>query len=146
MVGVDRPDAAVAEQVVAREQQLAEPERKLAAGVARRVPDFKFQLADADLVAVFHQLFDLHGRHLEVNILGGDLGEGHQLVARFQRLGRKRVAGDRRFENLLRLGETLDVVHIGMRGDQRDALREWKIELANDLQAVVDRVFITRYR
>ena len=44
--------------------------------------------------------------------------------------------------NLLRLGEALDVVDVGVRGDQRHALRERKIELADDFQALVDRVFV----
>ena len=88
------------------------------------------------------QHFDLHRRHVEVHILGGDLGVGDELVARFERLGRERMAGDRRLEQLLRLGEALDVVDVGVRGDQRHALREREIELADDLQALVDRVFV----
>ena len=41
VVGVDRADAAVAENVVAREKQVTHAQRKLAVGVARRVPDFR---------------------------------------------------------------------------------------------------------
>ena len=52
------------------------------------------------------------------------------------------MAGDLRLEQLLGLGEALDVVDVGMRGDQRHALRERKIELPDDLQALVDRVFV----
>ena len=43
VMGVDRADAAVAIDVVAAEQQIAQAERKLAVGVARRVPDFQLQ-------------------------------------------------------------------------------------------------------
>ena len=49
---------------------------------------------------------------------------------------------DRRLEQLLGLGEALDVVDVGVRGDQRHAFREREVELADDLQAVVDRVFV----
>ena len=77
-----------------------------------------------------------------MDVLGGDFGVRDQLVARFQRLGRQRMGGDRRLEDLLGLGEALDVVDVGVRGDQRHAFRERKIELADDLQALVDRVFV----
>ena len=60
----------------------------------------------------------------------------------FERLGRERMAGDRRLEQLLRLGEALDVVDVGVRGDQRLALGERKIELPDELEALVDRVFV----
>ena len=33
------------------------------------------------------------------------------------------------------------MIDVGVRGDQRDALREREIELPDDLQALVDRVF-----
>ena len=90
----------------------------------------------------FDQRVDLHRRHVEVDVLGGDLGVGHELVARFERLGGQRMGGDRRLEHLLGLGEALDVVDVGVRGDQRLALRERKIELPDDLQALVDRVLV----
>ena len=60
----------------------------------------------------------------------------------FERLGGERVSSDRCLEKLLGLGEALDVVDIGVRGDQRDALREREIKLPNDLEAVVDCVFV----
>ena len=46
VVGVDHADAAVAEDVVAREQQVAHPERELAGGVAGRAPDLQRPVAD----------------------------------------------------------------------------------------------------
>ena len=60
----------------------------------------------------------------------------------FERIGRERMAGDRRLEHLLGLGEALDVVDVGVRGDQRHALREREVELPDDLEALVDRVFV----
>ena len=81
MVGVDRADAAVAEDVVAREQQVAHAQRKLAIGVARRVPDFELEIANLDRVAVIHQVFDRDWRHVEVDVLGGNLRESGELVA-----------------------------------------------------------------
>ena len=52
------------------------------------------------------------------------------------------MGGDRRLEQLLGLGEALDVVDVGVRGDQRLALAEREIELADQLDAVVDRVLV----
>ena len=143
VVGVDRADAAVAEQVVAREEQVAQAERELAVGVARRVPDFELQVADADAVAIVDQRFDLHGRHVEVDVLGGDLGVG----ARACRPSSSGLAASGWqvtvvLSSLLRLGEALDVVDVGVRGDQRLALREREVELPDDLEALVDRVFV----
>ena len=88
---------------------LAEPERKLAAGMPRCVPDLQFQAPDIDLVAVLHQPLDLHGRHFQVNILRRDFGVRHELVTRFERNGRGRMASDRRLEQLLiDLGEPIE--------------------------------------
>ena len=104
VMGVDRADAAVTKNVVTREKQVAHTQRQLPVGVARRVPDFELQLADRDRVAVVHQVFDRDGRHVEVDVLGSDLGERGELVARFEIFRSERVAGDRRFENLLCFG------------------------------------------
>ena len=75
-MGVDRADAAIAEQVVAGEQQVAQAKRELPIRVAWRVPNFELLLADADPVAVVHQDFGLHRRHIQMQILGRDLGIG----------------------------------------------------------------------
>jgi hypothetical protein len=142
VVGVDRADAAVAEQVVAREEQIAHAERELAVGVAGGVPYFELQAADADAVAIFDEVVDFHRRHFEVQVLGGDLGVGRELVAGFERLGGERVRSELGLEDLLGLGHALDVVDVGVRGDQRDALREGEVELADDFEALVDGVFV----
>ncbi len=44
--------------------------------------------------------------------------------------------------NLIELGQALDVVDVGMRGDQHLALRERKVELADQLDDLVDRLFV----
>ena len=75
MMGIDRPDAAVAIDVVAAEQQVAQAERKLAVGMPRRVPDFEFQAADLDDIAVVDQRIELHRRHFHVNVLRFDFGK-----------------------------------------------------------------------
>ena len=116
-MGVDCADAAVAEQVVAGKQQVAEAERKLPVRVAGRVPDLQFQPADANSVAVLNAVLHLHHGHVEMDILSRDLGVRDQLVARFQRLGGQRMACDCRLENLLGLGEALNMVDVGVRSD-----------------------------
>lgn len=51
------------------------------------------------------------------------------------------MASDCRFEDLFRFRKALDVIDVGMRGDQRYALGERKVELSNQLNAIVDGVF-----
>ena len=53
-----------------------------------------FKLADANPVAFVDQRVELDRRHFQVNVLRRDLGERLDLVARGQRLGRQRMAGD----------------------------------------------------
>jgi hypothetical protein len=43
---------------------------------------------------------------------------------------------------LFRSAKTLDMVDVGVGGDQRHALGKGKIELADNLQALIDRIFI----
>ena len=71
---------------------------------------FEFEIADGDRVAVVDQMFDHDGRHVEVDVLGGDLGKGGELVARFEIFRRLRMAGDGGFENLFRFGQPLNVI------------------------------------
>ena len=85
-MGVDDADAAVLVDVVAAEEQIAELEAELPRGVAGRVPDFQLQIADLDDVALVEQHVDLAARHRNGEILGLDVGVGHDLVARFHRL------------------------------------------------------------
>ena len=59
MVGVDRADAAVAEDVVAAEEEFAQPKRELAVRMAGRVPDFELEIADRDAVPLVDQRVDL---------------------------------------------------------------------------------------
>ena len=40
------------------------------------------------------------------------------------------------------LGQALNVVDVGVRGDQRLAVRQRKVELANQLDDLVDRLFV----
>ncbi len=51
VMGVDRPHAAVAINVVAAQEQIAEAERELAIGMSRRVPDFEALIANGDDVS-----------------------------------------------------------------------------------------------
>ncbi len=48
MVGVDDADAAIPEDVVAGEEQVAHPDRELAGRMAGRAPDFQGLVADRD--------------------------------------------------------------------------------------------------
>jgi hypothetical protein len=73
-----------------------------------------------------------------VDVLGGDLREGLDPVALLERLHGQRVREHRRLQDCLRLGQTLDVVHVGVGGDQRPALGEGEIELPDQLHDLVD--------
>ena len=57
---------------------------------------------------------------------------------RGQRLGRQWVTGDRRLEQLLDFGQPLDVIHVGVRGNQRLAIRQGEVELTDNLHDLVD--------
>src|SRR5687768_7199005 len=127
MMGIDRADAAVAKKVVAREQQFPQSERQLSVRVARRVPDLEVEISDADPVAVLHERVDFKRRHVEVDVLSGDLGIRHELVARFEWLGRQWMCSDRRLKYLLGFRKSLHVIDIGMRGDKRHAFREREV-------------------
>src|SRR5262249_40784777 len=48
----------------------------------------------------------------------------------------------RRFKKLLGLGQALDVIDVSVGGDERLALAERKVELADKLNALVDGVFV----
>ena len=120
-------------------QQVAQAERKLAVGVAGGVPDFELQATQLDHVAVVDQLVELDRRHFQVDVLGGDFGERLDPIAGGQRLGRQRMADDRRLQDLIELGQPLDVIDVGVGGDQHPALRQRKIELADQLDDLVDR-------
>ena len=56
-----------------------------------------------------------------------------------QRFGGQRMADDLGLENLIQLGQALDVIDVGMRGDQHPAVRQRKIHLPDQLDDLVDR-------
>src|SRR6185437_7570677 len=85
VMSVDRPDAAVAIDVVAGEENVAETKAELTVRVSRREPNFELQSAHLNLVPVFQFAIDLDRRHRHIDFLGLDLGEGPQLVSHFQR-------------------------------------------------------------
>ncbi len=119
--------------------RFAQPERKLAVGVARRVPDFQLQAADRDHVAFVDQRVELHRRHFQVDVLRLDFGERFEPVALGQRLGRLGMPADRGLQSLFDFGQALNVIDVGVRGDQRFAIRQREIELADQIDDFVDR-------
>ena len=142
VMGVDRPHRAVAVDVVAREQQVAHAEGELTVGMPGGVPDLEFVAADLDDLAIDHLAIDLHDRHVEVDVLRGDLGEGLDAVARLQRLDRQRMGQRRCLEDGLRLGEALDVVNVGVRRHEGLALRQREVHLPDHLNDLVHAFFV----
>ena len=105
-----------------------------------REPDVERQLAKLDFVALLQRAVDLHRRHRHVDLLGLDLGEGAELVAGFERGDGPRMGIDGGFEQLLGLGEALDVIDVGMRADQHFALAEREIHLPDHFDNLIDRI------
>ena len=69
-----------------------------AIGIAARLfGELHHRFIDFRLRNFADELLDLYCRHFQVDVLGRDLGVCHELVARFQRLSRGRVASDRCF-------------------------------------------------
>ena len=137
-MGIDRADRAVAVDVVAGEKEVVEPEGELAVGVAGGVPDLEPTRADLEGVAIADRPIDLHRRHFEMDVLRRDLGERLDPIAALEGLDGERVGEDRRFEDRLGLRQPLDVIDVGMRGDEGPAGREGEIELTDHLHDLVD--------
>ncbi len=88
-------------------------------------------------VAVVDQVFNLDRRHFQVDVLGFDFGERLQPIARLQRPGRQRMGRDIGAQKLLGLRQPLNVVDVGVGGDERFALRKREVELADQLHNLV---------
>ena len=88
VVGVDDADAAVAEDVVAGEEQVAHAEGELAGGVSGGAPDLQRPVADLDAVSLVDGPVDLAPGHGDLDPLGVDPGVGQDLVALLERAGR----------------------------------------------------------
>ena len=102
---------------------------------------FSSQIADRDHVALVEQHIDLAGRHRDLEVLLGlDGGVGHDLVAGLQRLDAERMGGHLGLEQFLGAGEALDVVGVGVRGDDHLAGGQVEIHLPDQLDDLVDRV------
>ena len=63
-------------------------------------------------------------------------------IAAGQGLGGQRVADDLGLQQLVDLGQSLNVVDVGVRGDQHLAVRQREIELADQLDDLVDRLLV----
>ncbi len=69
-----------------------------------------------------------------------DLRERLDQVSLGQGLGGQLMARDCRLQRLLEMGEALDVIHVGVRGDDRLAVGKREIELPDQLEDFVGRV------
>ena len=138
MVGVDGANAAVAVDVVAGEENVAHAEAELTVGMSGREPNVERHTANLDFVAVLQLTVDLEGRHIHVDLLGLDLCEGPQLVAGFERRNGPRMSKDGGFQELFRLGHALNVIDVGVSGDQHLALAEREIHVADQLNDFLD--------
>ena len=76
MVGIDCAHATIAVDVVAAEEDVSQAESELAVGVPWREPNFEFDVAYLEAVAIFDEVFDLDRWHWHVDFLGLDQGEG----------------------------------------------------------------------
>ena len=136
VMGVDQADAAVAEDVVAREEQVPHPERELTGRMARGAPDLEGLIADPDRIPFVDRLVDLALRHLDPDVLGVDPGEGQQLVPVAERGDARRVGHDLALQDLARPRQPLGVVDVGVRGEDHLAGREAEVHLADQLEDV----------
>lgn len=143
VVSINRADATVSIKIVTGQQHVADPECKLTVGMPGRVPDFDFFFADGDDVSVVDLVFDLNGRHCHLQVLRLDDRQRLERVARGQRFNRVGMRRDGRLQNLLGFRQSLDVVDVGVSGDQRFATRERKVQSANDFDEVIDGLFVT---
>ena len=106
------------------------------------VPHIEFQFANADTISVTDAVFDFHRWHIEQDSLGSNFGVSRQFFASFEITGRGRVARDTCFEDLFGLGESLNVINIRVRGDQCDTFRKREIELADQFNTFINRIFV----
>ena len=93
-MGVDHADAAILVDVVAAEEQIAHLEAELSVGVAGRVPDLRARRSPTTIMSPsLSGISILHGGIGISKLLRLDRGEGHDLVAAFQRLDAERMGG-----------------------------------------------------
>ena len=100
------------------------------------------QVADRDRVALVEQHVDLARRHRDVDVLRLDGGVGQISSPRLQRLDALGVGGDLGLEQFLGAGDALDVVGVGVRGDDHLAGGQVEVHLADQLDDLVDGVEI----
>lgn len=141
VVGIDHADTTIAVEVVATEKDVACFERELPFGVAGRVPDGEFDIADLEDVAFFDQLIDLAGGHIESNTLSADVGEGLNHITLLDEWCSQGVGNDLGTgQQFLSTGQALYVVSVGMGGDEVLAIGELVIESTNQFDGIVDGV------
>jgi hypothetical protein len=75
-----------------------------------------------------------------VNVLGVDYGERLDEVSLGQSLGGQSVAADGRLQSLFEMREALNVIDIGVSGDNCLAIGEGKIELPDQLENLIGRL------
>ena len=136
VVSVDDPDAAVAEDVVAGEEQVAHPQGELAGGVAGRAPDLQLLVADPDSVPLVDRPVDLATGHWDVDALCVDACIGQDLVPFLDGGDALGVGGDLAAEDFAGAGEALGVIDVGVGGDDQLAGRQAEIHLADQLEHV----------
>ncbi len=147
VVGVDHADAAVAEDVVAREEQVAHPERELAGGVARacsRPPASCRRSCRTSPSSITRST--LQRRHRDVDVLGVDPGVGQDLVPFLDGGDALGVRGHLALEHLAGPREPLGVIDVGVGRDDHLARGEAEIHLADQLEHVGQLVEEARRR
>ena len=97
-------------------------------------------LADGDRVSLVDEPLELHGGHFHVDILSVDLGKRLDEVSLGQRFGRQAMAADGRLQGLLEMGQALDVIDVGVGGNDRLAIRKWEIKLPDQFENLIGRV------
>src|SRR5262249_35477197 len=101
VMGVDDTDAAVLVDVVPTEEKIPHLEAQLSFRVAGGVPYFELLILDREDIALVQFLFDLAGRHRDLDLLSLDGGKGEDLVTRFDRANTLGVSGSPGLEQLL---------------------------------------------
>ena len=82
---------------------------------------------------------DLARRHGDLDVLGLDGGVGQDLVAAFDGLDALGMGRHPGFEHVPGPGQALDVIDVGMGGDDHLARGQVEVHLADQLDDLVDR-------
>ena len=141
VVGVDDADAAISEDIIAREQQVTHPQGELAGGMTGRAPDLQVLVAepgserprrssDRPCIAASGCGFPVR-RSVHRSRTSSPFFDSSDALG---------MGGDDASEDLAGAGQPLDVVDVGVRGDDQLACGQAEIHLPDQLQDIGELV------